>query len=371
VVFLTAWVVLGVLFSLQEYVGMQTWRYHITYWQMMVPWCLHFFLWGLIWLVLWWKLHPYIRRATAKSILLKIVPLSIFVSVLEEVIWVTCQPQVPLGAHAHGWTYWHRLTYYLDSELLDNLVIFWFTFCIFRAIVYYQDLRERQFAAARLETELTQAQLRALRMQLNPHFLFNTMNSVSSLMRSDMEAADQVLEQLSSMLRITLDRGEQQLIPLTEEVDFIQLYLSIQKTRFRGTVHHYVAIEPDALDALVPTMILQPIVENAYLHGVAKTIGEAFIGIEAQNHEGQLRICVRNSGKGLAQRSPAETAKERVGVANVKARLELHYGSAHCFELKEYPDGEVQAILLLPLQYPARRMEKTLEYAYDDPDHHR
>ncbi|MGC1298606.1 MAG: hypothetical protein WA869_26565, partial [Alloacidobacterium sp.] len=152
---MTAWVVLGVLFSLQEYVGMQTWRYHITYWQMMVPWCLHFFLWGLIWLVLWWKLHPYIRRATAKSILLKIVPLSIFVSVLEEVIWVTCQPQVPLGAHAHGWTYWHRLTYYLDSELLDNLVIFWFTFCIFRAIVYYQDLRERQFAAARLETELT------------------------------------------------------------------------------------------------------------------------------------------------------------------------------------------------------------------------
>lgn len=118
-------------------------------------------------------------------------------------------------------------------------------------------------------------------------------------------------------------------------------------------------------------MILQPIVENAYPHGVAKTIGEAFIGIEAQNHEGQLRICVRNSGKGLAQRSPAETAKERVGVANVKARLELHYGSAHCFELKEYPDGEVQAILLLPLQYPARRMEKTLEYAYDDPDHHR
>jgi two-component system, LytTR family, sensor kinase len=360
---------LGVLFALQEYVGMRTWRYHIGYWKLLIPWCLHFFLWGVICQILWWKLHPYIRKATAKCILLRVLPLSIFVSVLEEVIWVACQPQVPLGVH--GWTYWHRLTYYLDSELLNNLVIFWFTFCIFRALVYYQDLRERQFAAARLETELTQAQLRALRMQLNPHFLFNTMNSVSSLMRSDMEAADQVLEQLSSMLRITLDRGEQQLIPLMEEVDFIQLYLSIQKTRFRGTVHHYVAIEPEALDALVPTMILQPIVENAYMHGVAKTIGEAFIGIEGQTHEGQLRICVRNSGKGLAQRSPAETAKERVGVANVKARLELHYGNAHCFELKEFADGEVQAILMLPLQYPARLMDKTLEYAYDDPGHHR
>jgi LytS/YehU family sensor histidine kinase len=271
----------------------------------------------------------------------------------------------------HDKSYWHRLQFFLDSELLDNLVIFWFTFCLFRAILIYQSFRERQIATAQLETQLTQAQLRALRMQLNPHFLFNTMNSVSSLMRTDMEAADQVLEQLSSMLRITLDRGEQQLIPLTEEVDFIQLYLAIQKTRFRGTVHHYVAIEPEALDALVPTMILQPIVENAYVHGVAKTAGEAFIGIEGQTHEGQLRICVRNSGKGLALRSAAETAKERVGVANVRSRLQLHYGNAHCFELKEDADGEVQAILLLPLQYPARLTDKSLEYAYDNPGDHR
>jgi LytS/YehU family sensor histidine kinase len=107
------------------------------------------------------------------------------------------------------------------------------------------------------------------------------------------------------------------------------------------------------------------------MHGVAKTVGEAFIGIEAQNHEGQLRICVRNSGRGLAQQCPAETAKEQVGVANVKSRLELHYGNAHCFELKEFPDGEVQAILLLPLQYPIHLTDKSLEYAYDNPDHHR
>ena len=346
-----------------------TWRstrYRMSYWTLVVPWCLHFLLWGIFCQVLWWKFRPFIKRATTKSIVLWIVPLSIIVSVLEEAIWVACQPQIPLGMHDR--TYWHRLQYFLDSELLDNLIIFWVTFCLFRVILTYQSFRERESTAAQ---QLTQAQLRALRMQLNPHFLFNTMNSVSSLMRSDMEAADQVLEQLSSMLRITLDRGEQQLIPLTEEVEFIQLYLAIQKTRFRGTVHHYVAIEPEALDALVPTMILQPIVENAYVHGVAKTIGEAFIGIEAQSYKEQLRICVRNSGKGLALRSAAETAKERVGVANVKARLELHYGNAHCFELKEFADGEVQAILLLPLQYPTRLTDQTVEYAYDDPGHYR
>ncbi|QNI34093.1 histidine kinase [Alloacidobacterium dinghuense] len=341
-------------------------RYRMSYRTLLVPWCLHFMLWGIFCLILWWKFRPFIKRSTTKSILLWVAPLSVFVSVLEEAIWVACQPQIPLGMHK--WTYWHRLQYFLDSELLDNLIIFWVTFCLFRVILTYQSFREREFVAAQ---QLTQAQLRALRMQLNPHFLFNTMNSVSSLMRSDMEAADQVLEQLSSMLRITLDRGDQQLVPLTEEVDFIQLYLGIQRTRFHGTVHHYVAIEPEALDALVPTMILQPIVENAYVHGVAKTAGEAFIGIEAQTHEGQLRICVRNSGKGLALRSAAETAKERVGVANVKARLELHYGNAQCFELKEYADGEVQAILLLPLQYPARLTDKNLEYAYDNPGDHR
>jgi two-component system, LytTR family, sensor kinase len=357
---------LGVLFAFQEYMTYRSTRYRMTYWTLLVPWCLHFLLWGVFCQILWWKGRTYIKRATTKSILLWFVPLSVVVSVLEEAIWVACQPQIPIGAH--DWSYLHRLQYFLDSELLNNLVIFWFTFCLFRVILTYQSFRERESAAAQ---QLTQAQLRALRMQLNPHFLFNAMNSVSSLMRTDTEAADQVLEQLSSMLRITLDRGEQQLVPLTEEVDFIQLYLGIQKTRFHGTVHHYIAIEPEVLDALVPTMILQPIVENAYIHGVAKTVGEGFIGIEAQPHEGQLRICVRNSGKGLAYRSRAETAKERVGVANVKARLELHYGNAHCFELKEFADGEVQAILLLPLQYPARLTEKTLEYAYDNPGHYR
>lgn len=348
---------------------MRTWRYRISYTKLLVPWCLYFFLWGIFCQTMWWKFHPFIRRATAKIILLWIVPLSIVVSVLEEAIWVACQPQIPLGMHDR--TYLHRLQYYLDSELLNNLVIFWFTFCLFRAILIYQRFREREFAAAQLETQLTQAQLRALRMQLNPHFLFNAMNSVSSLMRSDVEAADQVLEQLSSMLRITLDRGNKQLIPLTEEVELIQLYFAIQKTRFRRTVHHYVAIEPEVLDALVPTMILQPIVENAYVHGVAKTNGEAFIGIEAQNHEGLLRICVRNSGMGLVERSSSELAKEQVGVANVKARLQLHYGNAQCFELKEFDEGEVQAILLLPLQYPPRLTSETSEYAYGNRHNHR
>ena len=210
---------------------------------------------------------------------------------------------------------------------------------------------------------MTNAQLRALRMQLNPHFLFNTMNSVSSLMRSDVEAADTMLERMSCMLRMSLDRGDARFIPLTEEIEFIQLYLSIQKMRFQGTVHYYIAIDPEVLDAQVPTMILQPIVENAYIHGVAKTVGEAFLGIEAQNQNGQLRLCVRNSGRGIGKVPPE---RKSVGIANVKTRLELYYGRAQSFTLQEFSEGEVQAVLLLPLVIGSSPAREALEQAYGD-----
>jgi LytS/YehU family sensor histidine kinase len=203
------------------------------------------------------------------------------------------------------------------------------------------------------------AQLRALRMQLNPHFLFNTMNSISSLMRSDVERADQMLEQMSSMLRMTLDRGDAKLIPLKEEIDFIQLYISIQRARFEGVVYHYVAIAPDVLDALVPTMILQPIVENAYAHGVRRTTGEGFLGIEAQEQDGQLRICVRNSGHGIDKPDEPENDRVGVGIANTKARLQLHYGQLQQFSLQDFENGEVQAILLLPLEFGERLNAKS------------
>ena len=319
---------------------------------------------GFICQGLWWRLREIIVQADLKYILLRFVPLSVVISVLEEMIWVACFPSVPIGHH--DWTYLRRLRYYLDSELIDNLVIFWVALGMFRGIGYYERSREQEYAAIVLQSELVNAQLRALRMQLNPHFLFNTMNSISSLMRSDVEQADQMLEQMSSMLRMTLDRGDAKLIPLTEEIDFIQLYISIQRARFDGVVHHYVAIAPDVLDALVPTMILQPIVENAYAHGVRRTTGEGFLGIEAQKEEGKLRICVRNSGRGFTQLENAERDRIGVGISNTKARLQLQYGSSQQFSLREFENGEVQAVLLLPLEYGERLTGKSDDSLYEN-----
>ena len=117
-------------------------------------------------------------------------------------------------------------------------------------------------------------------------------------------------------------------------------------------------------------MILQPLMENAYVHGVAVSTGESFLGIEAQNHEGQLRICVRNSGRGLVATAASKHEGRGVGIANVKARLELHYGDDQRFTLKEFPDGEVQAILLLPLGFLPRLTASTLVYSHENQDGH-
>jgi two-component system, LytTR family, sensor kinase len=141
--------------------------------------------------------------------------------------------------------------------------------------------------------------------------------------------------------------------------------------RFRGKAHCYVAIDPEVLGALVPTMILQPLVENAYVHGVAKTVGQGFLGVEAQNQNGQLRICVRNSGRGLGGAISSEPDRAHLGLANVKARLELHYGDAQRFTIEEHSDGEVHAILLLPLGFVSRLSGRLSNYADENQNDYR
>jgi LytS/YehU family sensor histidine kinase len=186
-------------------------------------------------------------------------------------------------------------------------------------------------------------------MQLNPHFLFNTLNCVSSLMRSDADSADEMLERLSSLLRITLAKGKAQKISLQEEMDVVQLYVSIQQLRFGDRVQHSIHVAPEAWDALVPTMILQPIVENAYVHGIAKSLGKGTITINAGIEGDKLRVSICNAGRGLRPFQDA-LARQGVGIANVVTRLELHYGSRQSFSLRELVPGEVTALFLLPLE---------------------
>jgi two-component system, LytTR family, sensor kinase len=345
-VFLSGWVVLGLLFGLQEYVMESLWGYKTPLWVPLVGWTVEFALWGLAFLGMWRFLRASIQRASPRQMILQYLPLSVLVGIIEEMLWAAIFRYQSPGKHL---SYISRIERNLPSELITNIVIFWIVFVLFRGVGYYQQLREREHTASRLEAQLVQARLQALQMQLNPHFLFNTLNCVSSLMRSDVDSADEMLERLSSLLRITLAKGKAQKISLQEEMDVIQLYVSIQQLRFGDRVQHSIHVAPEAWDALVPTMILQPIVENAYVHGIAKSLGKGTITIEAGIEGDKLRVSIRNAGRGLRPFQDA-LARQGVGIANVMTRLELHYGSRQSFSLREFVPGEVTALFLLPLE---------------------
>ncbi len=346
VIFLSGWVGLAFLFGLQEFAEVSLGGWKVPLWIVLLGWTVHFLLWGLIFLGMWRYLRASIQRASPRQMLLQYLPLSVFISIVEEVLFVTIFRYQASGKH---YSYLARLERYLSSELITNIAMFWIVFVLFRSIGYYQRFRERERVAARLESQLVQARLQALQMQLNPHFLFNTLNCVSGLMRSDPDGADEMLERLSSLLRITLAKGQAQRIPLQEEMEIVQLYVSIQQLRFGDRARHCIQVAPEAWDALVPAMILQPIVENAYVHGISRSFGEGTITIKASIEGDTLCISIRNVGSVPGTLDPAP-ARQGVGIANVKARLQLHYGSRQSFSIREVAAGDVTAVFLLPLE---------------------
>ncbi|HEY4379491.1 MAG TPA: histidine kinase [Acidobacteriaceae bacterium] len=359
-IFVGLFVLLGELFALQDWMGMRLWSYHVRIPILLEAWGVQYLLWGIICWLLWWQFGQYIARASLLGTITKILPLSIVLSVVHEMLWVLCFPNLPLNREPM--TYWPRLSLFLNEELVDNLVIFWCAFFLFRGLDYYQQLREKDASAAELKTQLANAQLRALRMQLNPHFLFNTMNSISSLMQTDIATADIMLEQLSSLLRITLERGDVQLIPLSDEMEFIEMYLAMQDCRFTGRIRQEVSVEPQLHDALVPAMVLQPLIENAYSHGLSKLEKGGEIVVRAFRRESALVIMVTNSGKGLPASVSDGGGRQCVGLANVKDRMRLHYGSDQTFSIEEVAQGSVQVTLTLPLQFSERQTRILAEY---------
>ena len=293
----------------------------------------------------WVVLRRKIETSGWKFFVFVLLPMSFVVSVLEEMIYVLVFPH--FIAPKVQRTYWTRVVMVLRGEFVTNMVFYWFAIFMAKGVGFYESFRQKEITASRLQTELVGAQLRALRMQLNPHFLFNTMNGVSSLMREDTDAADRMLEQLSMLLRMTLDRGDTGEVSLREEIEFVQLYLEIQRTRFGDRVRYEIQIEPQILDSLIPTMILQPVVENAYQHGVAASSGRGQIWISAAAEGGRLKLGVRNTGEGLKPGSGKD--RVRIGVANVRSRLQLHYEDRQSFVLRETEPGITEALMTLPL----------------------
>jgi two-component sensor histidine kinase len=214
----------------------------------------------------------------------------------------------------------------------------WWKYWVFMgcryAFDYHRRFREREVAAAQLETQLATAQLQALRMQLHPHFLFNALHSAAMLTMIDPEGAHKVLVQLSALLRTTLDRSSSAEVPLSEEIDFVDRYLAIERVRFQDRLRVEIEADDDALAASVPNLILQPLVENAVRHGIARRTDSGALTIRAARTNGALVLEVEDDGEGLPNAwtlSPPHGTG--VGLTNVRSRLERIYGDKARLEL--------------------------------------
>jgi two-component system LytT family sensor kinase len=236
-----------------------------------------------------------------------------------------------------------------------EMMTYWAIAGLSHAVLYYRESRERALRTSQLETKLIEAQMAALRHQLQPHFLFNTLHAISALMHRDVDAADRTLMRLSDLLRMTLENMGRHENTLKAELDFLSKYLEIEQTRFADRLVVRFDVEPEALDALLPTLLLQPLVENAIKHGVSKKVGPGHINISARQEHDKLWIEVRDDGRGLSE--TALTALQKgIGVSTTRARLQHQFGADFRFEFHRLEEG-VAVVVAVPWRVEVRERE--------------
>jgi two-component system LytT family sensor kinase len=214
---------------------------------------------------------------------------------------------------------------------------------------YFLRDQERQAHATQLQAQLAEARLNALRMQVNPHFLFNTLNAVSALVERDPSGVRKMIARLSELLRTTIDSKAEDEVPLRQELELLDRYIAIMEVRFQGRLRVERDVDPSLLDVLVPNLILQPIVENALEHGASRALGEGIVQLDAHRDGESLVIKVRDNGPGVT------AEREGVGVGNTRARLAQLYGDRGAMRLKNAEGGGAIAEVVVPLHSSSER----------------
>lgn len=266
--------------------------------------------------------------------------------------WIPQMPPAMIFLHVLPWNLLFYLSMVAGGYALD----------------YYRRYRDRELEASRLElqasqlelaasvlqAQLAQAQLQTLKMQLHPHFLFNTLHAISGLIHDDPDRAESMITYLGDLLRAALSYRQQQEVTLGEEVRLLEPYLEIEKTRFGDRLAVDVSLEPGTLDARVPHLILQPLIENSIKHGLAPRREPGRIQLRARRQNGTLRVQVRDNGRGLRNGTRRPDGSDGVGLANTRARLERLYGTEHEFRIDNHPDGGVEVEFVIPFQTEPR-----------------
>jgi two-component system LytT family sensor kinase len=231
-----------------------------------------------------------------------------------------------------------------------DLLAYWIIIGFFYASRYRSELHDRHIGAARLETSLAEARLELLRRQLSPHFLFNTLNTISVLaQRGDQSAFVETLSRLSDLLRVAIDETHPQMVALSDELKFLDGYLGIQQIRFEDRLRVRLNIDDESRRGIVPFMILQPLVENAIEHGISANTSVSVVTIETTVKRSVLHLMVSDSGPGFRTSSPGPR-RNRIGLANTESRLQQLYGEAHHIDYGHAPDGGASVTISIPFR---------------------
>jgi LytS/YehU family sensor histidine kinase len=237
-------------------------------------------------------------------------------------------------------TFWRQNQIYL----IDNsFIVAWF----FWAVIGIHHVIKAARRSQEREQELIRGQLELLKGQLQPHFLFNTLNSISWLMREDVEAADNMMASLGELLRTTLSVPATEEVTLRQELKLLELYLAIERARFQDRLKVLVNVDPQTLDCNVPCLLLQPIVENAVRHGISRLDRPGLVEIRAQCVRSELLISILDDGPGISSES---AWKEGIGLGNTRARLEKHYGEIQSLRYSNRNEGGLTVEIRLPLR---------------------
>lgn len=357
------WTLVGLFFSLQIYLIFNVLEGEpFPWWRAITSTLPDWYIWALLSILIIRLSHRFpldrdhwlrsLPAHIAASLLVPLLQLTLAVTALH---FLTMRHRVP----ARTWPERFQFNFFFYYHW--GVVTYWAIVGASHAVYFYRSLRERTLKAAQLEAQLaqarlqaTEAQLQALKMQIHPHFLFNTLQNISALLAEDAAAADRMIARLGDFLRLTLDNSGSQTVTLREELNFLERYLEIERVRFQDRLTTHFDIEPQTLEAQAPNLILQPIIENAIKHGLAQRTSAGRIEVHAARRDDWLRIEVRDNGAGLPSHAEPSGAvsegRAGLGLANTRARLQRLYGPAHRFELSNAADGGLLVTLEIPFQ---------------------
>lgn len=253
-----------------------------------------------------------------------------------------CYALAGLGAYDYGYM---PIRYFM--ELPHDVITYAIAVGFVHLFDHYRRSRDREVETARLEARLSQAQLQSLRLQIQPHFLFNALNTISSMIYEDPRAADEMLAKLSEFLRLTLKGSVSQEVPLEEELEFLDLYLDIMRARFGDRLDVKIDAAEATRRAIVPQLVLQPIVENAVRHGVDPETGTVSIGVTARRDGDWLVVTIRDRGPGIDDIFDAMSSGG-IGIVNTIDRLRRLYGDDHSFNSEDAEGGGLAITMRIP-----------------------